>query len=485
MNHMGKIAAGIALVVGSAFASSAVGAPIEVAKVEGAKRSNGDVKFFLADPELGVAGVYTVRGVELYFEARRSVDGENGAPGALSLRVVDSEARTLALGGESYATHWTPQQNEFGAKEGFAYAQLLSGLGKALGAADLHVSLSAEKSALADLATRAAGTPAGQFPARATMTSRTSFAPEVMQTADFYQRMAADVQMTRQRDGMLEAKLGNGIVFMSSQTFIPDEPDQETGEMGRIDAYSMVRGSDGYVLATQLGGDELPEGWANAMEIETERDHHALATDLGAAAMKLNALAYSAGATQGVALSDATERDAMHRLAQSLTTHLLPVRDEAPSLTLSSGPDNQATAVYGRYRTDIQVWRKAFVGIAEHSGTRVSKWRYANTTSTAARTYMGGIDFCNHGTCPGAGTMTRKCTFTGPRLWDYRLPKVRTDAFRHTCATGYNLVSIGGHNCHDDSSVQVRAVRGQAYSQTGGRCNDPTPHGYAPTCGLQ
>ena len=152
-----------------------------------------------------MAGVYNANGVELYFEARRSVDERTGAPGALSFRVVDGEARTVALGGESYAAHWTPQQNEFAAKDGFTYARSLTGLGKALEVADLHVSLAGEKSGLASLARQASSTPAGSFPARATERMRATFAPDVMQVADFYRRSAAGVEMTRTRDGMLAA----------------------------------------------------------------------------------------------------------------------------------------------------------------------------------------------------------------------------------------------------------------------------------------
>ncbi|MGV8940571.1 MAG: hypothetical protein ACOH1P_03405 [Lysobacter sp.] len=447
------------------------------------------MKFFLADPELGLAGVYTVRGVELYFEARRSVGSEDGTPGALSLRVIDAGARTLALGGESYAKHWVPQQNEFESKDGFAYAQLLSGLGKALGAADLHVSLSAEKSALTDLALQAAGAPAGGFPVRAAVQARQSRAPDVSQVADFYQRSARGVQMTRKRDGTLEANLGNGIVFVSSQRFLANELDPDTGRMGRIEAYSMVKAADGYVLSAELGGDALPAGWADAMAKDTGRDHHALAADFGRAATALNALGYSTGRSQGVmALSHLTEQEVMHRQAKTLITDLLPVRDEAPRLTVSSGPDNQlAVTGLGLYQTNIQVWRKPFKVIAQHSGTRVGKYQY-NSGTSSTKTFKGWITFCNHGGCPTGDQMTLKCTFTGPRLDYYRVPTRLTAFDGHTCSTSYAAIHKKGeqdHNCHDDSSTQVRAVRGQSYSPTTGRCNDDTNWVYAPTCDAQ
>ncbi|QOD91280.1 hypothetical protein H2514_00910 [Lysobacter sp. CW239] len=479
MKYKGMFVGGIAMAIAMAFAGNAAAAPSD-----GAQLSNGKIKFFLADPELGLAGVYNANGVDLYFEARRSVDEVSGAPGALSLRVVDGEARTVALGGESYATNWVPQQGEFTAREGFSYARSLTGLGKALEAADLHVSLSAEKSGLADLARQASTTSAGSYPARATERMRASFTPDVMQVVDFYRQSARDIQMTRTRDGMLEAKLGNGIAFVSSQQFVVDEPDPVTGEMGRIDAYSMVKAVDGYVLASELGGDLVPEGWADEMELETARDPDAIAADFGRAATALNALAYNSGSTSGVTLGNPAELAAMHRLAQTMVTHLLPVRDTTPQ-PLLGGPDNQIAAG-GRYQTYIQVWSKPFVLIAQHSGTRVGHWLY-NSTTSSVKTHAGWRSFCNHGTCATVSPMTHRCTYTGPRLTYYRRPTIRTDAGGHTCSTQYNVFSTaGGHNCHDDSSVQVRAVRGQSYSTTGGRCgNDGYFSGYAPSCGVQ
>lgn len=482
MNRIGKISAGVALAVVMAYIAPAPAA--SPAPVKGGKLAKGNVQFYLADPELGLAGVYTANGTELYFEARRQLDAASGLPGELSVRVIDAEARTLALGGESYARHWVPQQGEFVSSDGFAYAQLLTGLGQALGAADLHVALSAEKMALADLAAQASATPAARFPARLTTLSRTSFAPTAMQTADFYQRAGKNLQVVRQPDGMLEASLGKGIVFMSAQKYIADEPDVDTGQMGRIDAYSMVKAADGYVLGSELGGDAMPDGWEDALTVENARDHHSLATDFGGAATALNALAYSGRSARGVALSNPMELAAMHRLAQTLTSHLLPVRDEGRQMSILGRTDNEAAAA-GLYQTYIQVWRKPFVVLAEHSGTRVGKWKYKSSTSSV-KTHQGWTAFCNHGTCAGGAKMTHKCSYTGPRLSYYRTPVRYSGSGGHTCSTGYFATAMWNrHNCHDDSSTQVKAIRGQSYSLTGGRCGDFPFSMYAPSCGVQ
>ena len=472
MNRIGSMAAGIALALGMAFAG-----PAMAGEAGSAGASEGNVKFFLADPELGLAGVYSVNGTELYFEARRALDAQTGAPGALSLRVIDGDARTLALGGAPYDKQWEPQKGEFTKLDGFAWSDLLSGLGGALEAANLHVSLSAEKSALADLALQASGTPAARYPLRADVDAARSTAADASQVADFYLRSAKGVELARERDGGLRANLGNGIVLQATQQFIADEPDAD-GRMGRFDAYSMVMAADGYVLGAEIGGDLAPAAWSKAMESDTARDHHALATDFGHAATALNALAYAGKSTQGVSAGQQSEQAAMQRMAQNLVTNLLPER------AARTDADVRAQAG-GRYQTYIQVWRKPFVVIAEHSGTRVGKWRYNSNTSTV-RTHQGWTSYCNHGTCAASGNMTHKCTFTGPRLTFYRMPVRRTDAGGHTCATPYWAVAMPGrHNCHDDSSTQVRAIRGQSYNTNGGRCNDWVFWGYAPNCNAQ
>lgn len=470
MNRMGRIAISIALATGIALA----GAPAMAEPRGDTDRGGGNIQFFLADPELGVAGVFRVDGTELYFEARRRIDALTGEPGALSVRVIDAEARTLALGGEPYASHWLPQEGELDARQASAYPGLLAALGDALDAARLHPSLAAEKAALASIAVQAAGAPSGGFPLRAG--ADLASAADAARIGDFYLQSAGGVTVDRRKDGSLRASLGDGIAFEASQQFIADEPDAE-GRMGRFDTYAMVRAADGYVLATELGGDDMPKGWDEAMALENRRNHSALASDFGRAATALNALAYGVARATG-ALSQEDEVASMRRLAEGLATHLLPVRDDMKG-------DGTIRAAAGRYQTYIQVWRKPFVVIAEHSGTRVGKWRYSSTTSSV-KTHQGWTSYCNHGTCAASGNMTHKCTFTGPRLTYYRMPTRRSDAGGHTCSTPYWAVARGGHhNCHDDSSVQVRAVRGQSYSSSSGRCNDGWFSAYAPTCGVQ
>lgn len=476
MNHTSKIALGIPLAIG--IASGTAVDTAEAARRGAALPGQQNVTFFLADPELGVAGVYRTNGKEVYFEARRAEDAVTGAPGELSLRFVDAAGRTLALGGEPIEKRWVPKAGEFTAADAGADTQLLAGLGRALQSANLHGALAAEKSALADLALRTAGTPATRLPLRAAVNLRKSAAADVGQVAAFYERTARGLQVRRDRGGVLQASLGNGLVLQSTQNFVM-EPD-ENGRMGRVDAYSMVKARDGSVLSAEFGGDDVPKGWDAAIGKVSQRDHAALATDFGRAATALQALAYSGKATRGIALSHQGEQDAMQRMARSLASSLLPERGDDTKASLATASTDFTASAAGNYSTTIQVWRKPFVVIAEHSGTRVYKYRYA---ANGSRSFLGSVNYCNHGTCPGGTNMTAKCTFVGPRLGYIRMPSTNTDAGRHTCDTPYWAVGRAGHhNCHDDSSTQVRAIRGLSYSTTGGRCGSASYSPWAPAC---
>ncbi|MBU1070261.1 PPC domain-containing protein [Myxococcota bacterium] len=77
--------------------------------------------------------------------------------------------------------------------------------------------------------------------------------------------------------------------------------------------------------------------------------------------------------------------------------------------------------------------------IGEHSATRIAKMTAYNTYSY--------FDFCNHGTC--ASDMGQKCSLIQINKPAWTAP---------TCLTGYGTYSDnGGHNCHDDTRVQMAA----------------------------
>lgn len=448
----------------------------------------GSVEFFLVDPELGLAGAYNLDGETIYFEARRSDEADSGAFGSLEMRLVDAAGRTLALSGQHIKSSWTPAQGEFMVTEGFKYSHLLEGMGRALQSANLHASLRAEKAALATLAMGASNTPAAAFPLRADSAAKSVAQVSAAEVADFYIDATRNVAMARTSGNALRVDLTDGMTLQIEQKYFPTERNQQ-GQLGRIENNAMLTDADGYVLTAELGGDEIPVEWLGAMEVQTARGHHELATRFGRVASTLNALAFSARSIPGVSLSREDELQVMRRMARASAQSLLPERDRGDQKADIRDVGLLAT---GLYRTDIAVWAGPLLGqqwIGEHSATFAQNWKYYSADPASTGRYRTAVrGFCNHGGCAYDSGMSRKCFYSGYRSLSYHMPAAYWTTFGndswHTCRTPYGLTSaLGFHNCNDDSWTQVQAVHGRSYSVWGGRCSDPWLYRYHPSCG--
>jgi hypothetical protein len=496
MNEMIKIAGSISLAVGLTCMGHAAAATDRDAGVtrdnapaavfgttDGSEQIRAEsLRLFLADPELGLAGRYSQDGQTVYFQARREFDAETGLSD-LRLHIVDAEARTVATTDRPPTGH---QKSSAGIplKDGSALGAVLEGLSTQLETLSLHPVLSVEKAGLAGLASQAGALSPLAYPVQLDPVQLKAADSGTEALVDFYLRPIAPIKLKRGAGGMLIASLGDGLRFESAQFFRADE-ENEGGELGRIDVYSRLFDAHGHHLGAEFGGDSVPDGWDDVLSASPERvrSHDEIAADMGAGAMALNALALGAKSSYGVAFSSELEQDSMHRLARSLSENLLPRRNES-----LGGLDEVLTKSTGRYRTAIQVHKKWLVWPTQHSATRVYKHLFTTTTSNTY-SVSGTINFCNHGTCAGGSGMSHKCSYTGPRMGSYRVPEIRivptgqTGAgTRHTCSTNYGVAGILNHNCHDDSSVQVRAVRGLSYSHNGGRCRDYDFWATAPGC---
>jgi hypothetical protein len=496
MNGMIKIAGSLSLAIGMSCMGHAAAAADRGAGVSrdnaptaamGSTAGSEQIQakgltMYLADPELGLAGRYSLDGQTVYFQARREFDPETGLS-ELRLHIVDIEARTVA------ATNRPPTGHEKSSlaiplEDASALAGVLEGLSAQLETLNLHPVLSVEKAGLAGLAGQAAALLPVTYPVQLDSVQLKAGDASTDAVVDFYLRPMAPIKLKRGAGGMLIASLGDGLKFESAQFFRADE-ENEAGDLGRIDVYSRVFDSQGHHLGAEFGGDFVPDDWNDVLSASPERvrSHDEIAASMGAGAMALNALALGAKSSYGVAFSSELEQDSMHRLARSLSENLLPRRDESVSAL-----DEVLTKSTGRYRTAIQVHKKWLVWPTEHSATRVYKHLFTTTTSSTY-SVSGTINFCNHGACAGGTGMSQKCSYTGPRMGSYRVPEIRivptgqTGAgTRHTCSTNYGVAGILNHNCHDDSSVQVRAVRGLSYSHDGGRCRDYDFWATAPGC---
>ncbi len=121
----------------------------------------------------------------------------------------------------------------------------------------------------------------------------------------------------------------------------------------------------------------------------------------------------------------------------------------------SEGPeDSPKYFISGWYRLTLHD-KNGTAGLYRHSATRIRQLRYGGVY-----TYY---DFCNHGDC--ASTMSEIGSLS-------QIQKPAWTAL--TCSTGYSAKSQdGGHNCHDDSRVQMAAfVFGPVMNRDQYWCND-------------
>lgn len=121
----------------------------------------------------------------------------------------------------------------------------------------------------------------------------------------------------------------------------------------------------------------------------------------------------------------------------------------------TTGPEDAVKNLYAGYYSIAVHDMSCCSGFGRHSATRIK------------RNHGGGFytyyDFCNHGTC--AYQMPQKCL----------LPMINKPAWTApTCGTSYSAWSnSGGHNCHDDTRLQLAAYAyGPSLSRYNLWCDD-------------
>jgi hypothetical protein len=146
---------------------------------------------------------------------------------------------------------------------------------------------------------------------------------------------------------------------------------------------------------------------------------------------------------------------------------------------LGTGPSQRGVIAWGPTsvaKWDFIVRKKPFgcCGVGDHSAVELRGW--SASSSVVYRAYS-----CNHGTCASdTSVMGTHCV----------MPGFRTDDGTHSryfysdgCTTSYNVTSVWGHNCNDDSELQGRAIwYDSSQSTTGGSCNSAGAHNWAPGC---
>ncbi|MBU1242996.1 hypothetical protein KJ612_07320 [Myxococcota bacterium] len=121
----------------------------------------------------------------------------------------------------------------------------------------------------------------------------------------------------------------------------------------------------------------------------------------------------------------------------------------------SEGPeDAQKYFISGWYSLTLHD-KDGTVGLYRHSATRIRQLRYGGVYSY--------YDFCNHGDCASSMGQIGSLSQIQKPAWTAM-----------TCSTGYSAKSQdGGHNCHDDSRVQMASfVFGPVMNRDQYWCND-------------
>jgi hypothetical protein len=144
-----------------------------------------------------------------------------------------------------------------------------------------------------------------------------------------------------------------------------------------------------------------------------------------------------------------------------------------------SRPPERGTIAWGPssvVKWDFVVRKKPFgcCGVGDHSAVELRGW--SSSSSVVYRAYS-----CNHGTCASdTSVMSTHCVMSGWRADDGTHSRY---FYSDGCTTSYNVTSVGGHNCNDDSELQGRAIwYDSPQSTTGGSCNSLGPHNWAPGC---
>jgi hypothetical protein len=482
----------LSLLVSAALVLSAFSAGTHAANVSqpGAPAA-GKLTMFLADPDLGVVGSYTLGADTLYFEARNGQSKDGGD--ALSVRLLDASGRTIALSGHSMDARWLGSEH-FDADAAAASQLLASPLAAQLDAVLADPVFAGERAALSRLASDTARADLSLEVVRLESTKSAAGLPSAAVLDDYYRKSFNEIALGRDKAGALDGNF-RSTRLQSLQLDFPTEMNEE-GSGIRIETYARLANRDGTTLSAEFGGDFMPAGWSQPASAAAPEEINAHLQKLGEAVTAAHLVSRMAPKSVGLVPDAAIE--SFDRLATSLRDNLLPRTDESRAAIARDAADDKAGGTWSptnNKSSNSNIWRKGLVNsrLAEHSANYTSHYVWTSRTS-----YYLHHDhrFCNHGGCPYASGMSQKCQFSGNFHSGYaEAPQQNTtpgssgDHSWHTCNTHYDVLSGLGslpivkyHNCHDDTWTQLHYVNLQRVSITSGRCGNQAFYAHAPAC---
>lgn len=262
-----------------------------------------------------------------------------------------------------------------------------------------------------------------------------------------------------------EMRLGSVMQIPPTPEELASNPDLPTYE---VDV--RVLDADGRPFATQMGGHAfLDETWA--MPSIKDFDEEGRRKDFVL-------LAHAVESFRTRALPPDLEQFRRTGIQIGLGANADPGKPElldsdpkagSPQGVIAWGPSSVV-------KWDFVVRKKPFgcCGVGNHSAVTLRGWSSSNSIVFQAHS-------CNHGTCASdTSVMSVHCVMSGFRTDDGTHSRY---FYPNGCTTSYNVTSVWGHNCNDDSELQGRAIwYDSPQSTTGGSCNSSGPHNWAPGC---
>jgi hypothetical protein len=220
----------------------------------------------------------------------------------------------------------------------------------------------------------------------------------------------------------------------------------ENPKLGQFEEDVLVTNEDGRVIMVQQGGDKLVEPmWKDRFDESVK-----LPLDVTKLTAELALL--DRAAEQLLARPEALDATARQSIEGIRVVAQRPLTDYSrDSDGMSYGPGYNSLEI--RYQN-------IFGGTGQHSAT----WSNINGYSYVT---------CNHGSCANGSDMYYMCTTWQKSLY----------ATVPYCTSYYWWDSEYGHNCHDDTVLQLWGFKYGTGSGSGGLCNDQWKHFVAPNCG--
>jgi hypothetical protein len=468
----------------------------------------GVLRLFLADPELGLVGMYREGDSVLFFETLPVVmpvvaadeaveEGQADAMVKLSepstllaARFVREDGRTVAIAGSTAAPQsWHQEKSESSdtattRKDKARRDDSLRMATLATNAlqAHLHDTLYAgDVALLSRLAEQApAALKAGDVVAADEMTIVDSDERTALAGLQWAEHAHRSFRLNKSGRDMIDVELA-GTRAEAMQVDQEDEP----GEF-RVEVYARLANLDGRTVVAQVGGHLDPDGWFGSFtEVAMEWGPQTILLDdtVGHADPIEDLIASVRDGANAVAAAQIARSGSLDMLpywavdawagsASGLRELLLPMRDDREQ------EEVRAKSTY-TYYNKLHVHDKALAVILRHSASVIRNYR--KTNSSGAVSLSSTYNFCNEGTC--ATSMSVKCgpvTSTNSST-GWKMPPVRTShvddpggGVRHSCGTRYSMAfKSNHHNCHSDTWTQVRAVKGLSHGAFSGKCLEP------------